>query len=96
MGYSETSKAYTIYLPSQRRTVKRRDVRFEESRIFRMSHDPLPIEGDDKEREALKIDGRLVPPTVGTESSDQEEELKAPSYFVRRRPRWLEQTLRDA
>jgi hypothetical protein len=30
VGYSETSKAFRIYLPSLRKTVLRRDVRFEE------------------------------------------------------------------
>ena len=37
VGYSETSKAFRIYLPSLRKTVLRRDVRFEEDRAFRKS-----------------------------------------------------------
>jgi hypothetical protein len=37
VGYSETSKAFCIYLPSLRKTVLRRDVRFEEDRAFRKS-----------------------------------------------------------
>jgi hypothetical protein len=36
-GYSETSKAFCIYLPSLRKTVLRRDVRFEEDGAFRKS-----------------------------------------------------------
>jgi hypothetical protein len=36
-GYSETSKAFCIYLPSLRKTVLRRDVRFEEEGAFRKS-----------------------------------------------------------
>jgi hypothetical protein len=36
-GYSETSKAFRIYLPSLRKTVLRRDVRFEEDGAFRKS-----------------------------------------------------------
>ena len=39
VGYSETSKAYRIYIPSLRKTVVRRDVRFEEDRAFRRSLD---------------------------------------------------------
>jgi hypothetical protein len=35
VGYSENSKAFCIYLPSLRKTVLRRDVRFEEDRAFR-------------------------------------------------------------
>jgi len=34
VGYSETSKALHIYIPSLRKTVVRQDVRFEEDRAF--------------------------------------------------------------
>ena len=34
-GYDETSKAFCIYLPSQRKVVVRRDVKFEEERAFK-------------------------------------------------------------
>jgi hypothetical protein len=37
VGYSETSKAFRIYLPSLRKIVLRRDVRFEEDEAFRKS-----------------------------------------------------------
>jgi hypothetical protein len=37
VGYSETSKALRIYLPSLRKTVLRRDVQFEEDGAFRKS-----------------------------------------------------------
>jgi hypothetical protein len=37
VGYNETSKYFRIYLPSLRKTVLRRDVRFEEDRAFRKS-----------------------------------------------------------
>jgi hypothetical protein len=37
VGYSETSKVFRIYLPSLRKIVLRRDVRFEEDRAFRKS-----------------------------------------------------------
>ena len=39
VGYSETSKAYRIYIPSLRSVVVRRDVRFEEDRAFRRSQE---------------------------------------------------------
>jgi hypothetical protein len=35
VGYNKTSKAFCIYLPSLRKTVLRRDVRFEEDKAFR-------------------------------------------------------------
>eukprot|EP00253_Pinus_taeda_P029250 PITA_29250 len=37
VGYSETSKAFQIYIPAQRKVVVRRDVKFEEDRAFRRS-----------------------------------------------------------
>ena len=37
VGYSETLKAYRIYIPAQRKVVVRRDVKFEEKRAFRRS-----------------------------------------------------------
>ena len=39
VGYDETSKAFHIYLPSQRRVVVRRDVIFEEEQAFRKSRE---------------------------------------------------------
>ena len=39
VGYSETSKAYRIYIPGQRKLVVRQDVKFEEDRAFRKSLD---------------------------------------------------------
>jgi hypothetical protein len=37
VGYSETSKALCIYIPSLRKTILRRDVIFEEDGAFRKS-----------------------------------------------------------
>jgi hypothetical protein len=39
VGYSETSKAYQIYIPASRRVVVRQDVKFEEERAFRRSQE---------------------------------------------------------
>ena len=39
VGYDETAKAFRIYLPSQRKVVVRRDVKFEEERAFRRSRE---------------------------------------------------------
>ena len=40
MGYDETAKAFRIYqVPSQRKVVVRRDVKFEEERAFRQSRE---------------------------------------------------------
>ena len=39
VGYDETSKAFRIYLPTQRKVVVRREVRYEEERAFKRSRD---------------------------------------------------------
>ena len=39
VDYSETSKAYRIYIPALRRVVVRQDVKFEEERAFRRSQE---------------------------------------------------------
>ena len=39
VGYAETAKAFRIYLPSQRKVVVRRDVKFEEEWAFRKSRE---------------------------------------------------------
>ena len=39
VGYDETSKAFCIYLPAQRKVVVRREVRFEEEQAFRKSRE---------------------------------------------------------
>ena len=39
VGYDETSKAFRIYLPTQRKVVVRREVKFEEEKAFRRSLD---------------------------------------------------------
>jgi hypothetical protein len=37
VGYNETSKSYRIYIPSTRKTVVRRNIKFEEERALRKS-----------------------------------------------------------
>ena len=39
VGYDETVKAFRIYLPSQRKVVVRRDVKFEEEQTFMRSRE---------------------------------------------------------
>jgi hypothetical protein len=39
VGYNETSKAYRVYVPALKKTMVRRDVRFEEEKAFRKSYD---------------------------------------------------------
>ena len=41
MGYDETLKAFRIYLPAMRKVVVRREVIFEEDRVFRKSRESM-------------------------------------------------------
>jgi hypothetical protein len=45
VSYSETSKGYRVYIPSKRKTVIRRDVKFEEDRAYRKSCGQTKAEG---------------------------------------------------
>ena len=47
LGYSETSKAYLIYIPTKRKVVVRRDVKFKEERAFRRSRELEYLESPD-------------------------------------------------
>jgi hypothetical protein len=48
VGYSDTSKAYMVYIPKQRNTIVSRDVKFEEYFAFRMSHKPILVTEDEE------------------------------------------------
>ena len=39
VGYDEISKSYRIYIPARKHTVVRQDVKFEEDKAFRKSHE---------------------------------------------------------
>ena len=46
IGYSETSKAYRVYVPALKKTMVRRGVGFEEEKAFRKSYDVPIVAGD--------------------------------------------------
>jgi hypothetical protein len=93
VGYNETSKAYRVYIPKQRKTVVSRDVKFEEDFASRKSHEHIFVTKDE-EQEALKVEPRS-PVIVNTTPLGKERETVAPSTSFRR-PRWFTQTLREA
>jgi len=43
VGYSETSKAYRVFIPEKRKIVISRDVKFEEDFVSRKSHEHIPV-----------------------------------------------------
>jgi hypothetical protein len=95
LGTVRLQRPIRIYIPALRKTIVRRDVKFEEDRAFRRSHDSPPAETE--EQEAPKVEERSTDP----QSSDQEEQeapstQEATTTSGKKRPRWLQQTLKDA
>lgn len=104
VGYSETSKAYRVYIPTLRKTMVRRDVKFEEERALQKPNN-LMNEGE----QSPTIEAAQFPQTsitqVGEQSEqveqgDQKEESIIPQPQIpiteKRRNRATEQTLREA
>ena len=57
VGYSETSKAYEIYIPTVLSVVVRRDVRFEEDKAFRRSRELGDKEPSTIQQSASQVTG---------------------------------------
>jgi hypothetical protein len=70
VGHSETSKAYRVYIPRQRKIAVSRDVIFKEGGTFKRSHDTKPVVVEDWERWALNVEQGPTTPTSGTQPSD--------------------------
>lgn len=164
VGYSETSKAFRIYIPAQRRVVVRRDVKFEEDTAFRRSRELEYLDQPDPQQQLSQSQGssgqgsggsggsggtsmRMLGPSVssgspsqrggapsrshssslgsplmdnshgtsastgsgagrrttdrqsGVQATDGDEEFHSPmgeACSGKRKPKWLEDTLRDA
>jgi hypothetical protein len=71
VGYSETSKAYRIYVPGQKYIEVSRDVTFHEEAAFRHSRE-LPCDTEEQEAPSPK-------PSNSPLSDEQREETKEPS-----------------
>jgi hypothetical protein len=68
VGYSETSKAYRVFIPDQSKTVVSRDVKFDGDFASWKSHEPIP-RTEDEEREAPKAEPRS--PTASNSRQQQ-------------------------
>ena len=79
VGYSETWKAYRIYIPGQRFIEVRRDVTFHEEVAFRRSRE-ISIDAGLEEQEAPAVsDGSLdEPPSPKEQREESQERLDAP------------------
>jgi hypothetical protein len=93
-GYSESSKAYRIYIPVERHIEVSRDVIFEEEIAFQRSKESQMV-----------IDSETIPsppPTVQRETTIIPVDLVAPVDILRdiaighKRPAWARQTLQEA
>jgi hypothetical protein len=54
VGYNETSKADMVYIPALGRTMVRRDVRFEEGRVYWKSCGQMPVDEQSQDQSAPK------------------------------------------
>jgi hypothetical protein len=80
VGYNKNSKAYRVYIPSLRKTVVRRDVRFEEDRALRKAHDTGATTGDQDLETQKTEETQGIGIGAGTDDriTDQDEEQQAP------------------
>ena len=104
VGYSETSKAYRIYVPGQRFIEVSRDVTFHEEVAFRRSRE-ISIDAGLEEQEVPTASGGSLdePPSPKGRREEFEERLDALAEEpierlledppVKRRPTWCRQIL---
>jgi hypothetical protein len=97
IGYSETSKAYRIYVPGQQKGEINKDATFDEKIAFRKSIEVSMDSNDEEEHEDPKEES-----TCSAEHPSEEpgEPLEPVELVVvpknRKQPTWLESTLQEA
>ena len=72
VNYSETSKAYRIFIPGTKRIIVRRDVKFMEDRAFRRSRD-LPA--DDQSEQPIEAPRQSSSTVTSTSVDSSSEDL---------------------
>ena len=77
VGYSESAKAYRIYIPGQRKIELSRDVTFEDIAYRRSRH----LESDSDEQEAPQEVLASPSPTVERESMEEDDSVP-PTYLM--------------
>ena len=65
VGYNETSKAYTVYIPTRKRIIVSRNVQFDEDRALRRSMD-LPTHEQPTQDSGVKLEELEVQVQVQT------------------------------
>ena len=105
VGYSESAKAYRIYIPDQRKMELSRDVTFEEDVAYRRSRrtdndsdysqELLASPSPPTEKETMEDD--VIEPTDPVDSVILDPVLRDTAILGhKRRPAWARQTLQDA
>ena len=80
VGYSETSKAYRIYIPGQRNIEVSRDVTFHEEVAFHRSREiPLDVELVEQEAPAAVGESSDKPPSPANKREESEEGPDVPT-----------------
>jgi hypothetical protein len=97
--YSDTLKAYMIYIPGHRKVDISLDVTFDESETFNKSKQDCAKEVHEEENEVTRVPKVEVvePEEVIHEDNDMAEPLRPtemPSH--KRRPSWAQELIRDA
>jgi hypothetical protein len=105
MGYSESSKAYKVYIPSHQRIETSRDVTFDEDTIFNRSRQRHTNEVHDEDPAAPRIANveggkNVVPEECDPEDHDMAEpqrpEGPPQENTKKRRPAWAHEIIQDA
>jgi hypothetical protein len=78
--YSETSKAYKVYIPEQRKTILSRDVKYEEDIASKKSHELIPMI-ENEELEALKVEPRSLVTSKSIQHPSSEEGLTVVEFW---------------
>jgi hypothetical protein len=96
-GYSDTSKDYKIYIPSQWKVEINRDVTFNENATFSKSKQIGAEEAHEEENEVPKFPEAVEPEEVITKDHDMVEPQKpAKINSCKRRPYWAQDLIKDA
>jgi hypothetical protein len=101
VGYSESSKAYRIYIPGQRQIEVNRDVTFEEEIAFQRSRKYQMEIDSEKKEDTIHSPPSAVQRETGIDPVDSVDPV-APVDVPRdiavgqKRPTWAQQTLQEA
>jgi hypothetical protein len=93
VGYSESSKAYIIYIPGQQKVEVSRDVTFDEKIAFRKSIEDSMDSNEEEEHEVPQEESTGSPKHLNEEPHELVDPVDVPK--IKKRPAWLESTLRE-